>query len=811
MLKSYFKVALRSFLKDKKYSIINMAGLAAGITTVFIIAAYIRYELSYDKYYSNNNRIYRLTTSTEKDGIKEEHVILPSALAVAMQKEIPGVEAVTAFSISANEFLLGNKPIKLNSLHVDSTFFSIFNLPLKYGNANYVLHTDKSVVISEDAARKYFAGQNPVGKSFNDVFSKDIYTITGVMYNIPGNTHFKADAVIFNSLTWRDKQLDLRGYSGVCQYIMLSRNTGIGDITKKLPAFYAKYNFPPGLTLHLQPVSSIHLHSNITDEPFANSSISYVYIFLFVALLILIIACVNYINLNTAKSLQRTKEIGVRKVLGAQKKQLSLQFTAESCLFFCSTIPVSVITAYLVWPWFSQIVNITVPRSYLLNINSLAAMFLITVTAGLLSGSYAAFFVSRLRPAHILKDWQKSIAVNMQIRKVLVVFQFSITVALIISTIIINGQLNLLNNMPLGFNKQNLIVLPSQNFGSSLPAFKSELLKNADITGVGVANWNAGQYYQGSASIQDPNDSTKNWKFSFLSVDMDFFKTLQIPMKAGRAFAAKYPADYPNFDSLLSDKSNGRKLTPDERNAILSTRSIIITHNVAEMMHLQAPLVGQALKYPILKGTIIGEVQDFLGTSLLQKAPAVIITASAGDEAYGSAYVRISPQNTAKTINHIHEVWKKFFPGRVFDFAFVDDKLNQLYSSQQRMASVFSTFAVLAIGIAMLGLFSLVALTVQQKTKEIGIRKVLGAGIADIIGLVSKGYLTLIFIAALIAIPVTWWAMNRWLQDFDYRVSIHYTTFIVVTVGCLLTALMCIVAQTMKVARANPVNSLRTE
>ncbi|HVX49323.1 MAG TPA: FtsX-like permease family protein, partial [Chitinophagaceae bacterium] len=712
---------------------------------------------------------------------------------------------------SSNEFLLNNDPIKLNSLHVDSTFFSIFNLPLKYGNAKHVLYTDKSIVISEDAASKYFAGQNPVGKTFNDIYSKDIYTVTGVMYNIPGDTHFKADAVIFKSLTWRDKQLDLRGYSGVCQYIMLSSNTGIGDITKKLSAFYAKYNFPAGLTLHMQPVSSIHLHSNIPDEPFANSSIKYIYIFLFAALLILIIACVNYINLNTAKSLQRTKEIGVRKVLGAQKKQLTLQFTAESCLFFCSAIPFSVSIAYLAWPWFSQIVNIAVPRSYLLNMSFLVAVFLITLTAGLLSGSYAAFFVSRLRPAHILKDWQKSIAVNMRIRKVLVVLQFSITVSLIISTVIINRQLHLLNNMPLGFNKQHLIVLPSQNFRASLPAFKSELLKDADITGISVANWNAGQYYQGSASMQDPNDSTKNWKFSFLSVDMDFFKTLQIPMRTGRPFAAKYPADHPDFDSLLSEKSNGHKLTPDEKSEILSKRSIIITHNVAEMMHLQEPLVGKALKYPVLKGTVIGEVQNFLGTSLLQKAPAVVITASADDEAYGAAYIRISPQNTAKTINHIHEVWKKFFPGRVFDFSFVDDKLNQLYTSQQRMASVFSAFAVLAIIIAMLGLFSLVALTVQQKTKEIGIRKIMGAGVTDILQLLAKGYMFLILTASLIAVPVTWWAMNKWLQDFNYRVHIQWYTFTLVIAACLILALISISVQTIKAARRNPVYSLRTE
>ncbi|HWB25816.1 MAG TPA: FtsX-like permease family protein [Chitinophagaceae bacterium] len=809
MLKSYFKVAFRSFLKDKKYSIINLSGLIIGLASVFIILAYVKYELSYDKYYSNSSRIYRITETAWYNDHFRHDAYAAQGIGNVLVHDIPGVEAATDFLPYSGEFLINHQPVKLTTIAVSGNFFSIFNLPLKYGHPASVLSYQNDIVVSENFVKRYFSHQTVIGKQIftqNDDKSKSIYTITGIMQNIPGNTHFTADIIM--ALKSSKDSFNLN--EGYGQYILLSKNTAISEVKKSIPAIYKKYGFPSSTTINFQQATSIHLHSNIEGEYFANSSIVYVYVFLFVAAFTLVIACINYINLNTARSLQRLKEIGVRKIMGARRKELSIQFIAESVLFFAVSIPFAIAVAYLLWPMFAHIVNINIPASYLLGPGALVILVAATAVTGVLAGSYAAFFVSRLRPVHILKDWQKSSAVNMRVRKSLIVFQFAISVAFIIATTIANQQLYLLNNMDLGFNRNQLIILPSESFGNSSQSFKSILLKNPNITSVSINSWNLGKWYSGFTATDMPGDSTPVWQMNVLHVDADFSNTMQMKVIEGRPFGRVYPMDLVNFDSLADGMENKKPLTLEQRQNILSARPIIVSAPVAKMIHLQEPVVGTVLNKPYLAGTVVGEIKDFIGVSLLQKQPAVILTLDPDPE-FGYTYIRLSPQNMQETIGYIRKTWQKFFPGHVFDFSFADDKLNEQYDTQTRMASVFDTFAALAIVIALLGLVSLVALTVQQKTKEIGIRKVLGAGIADIIGLLSKGYITLIFIASLIAIPVTWWAMNRWLQDFDYRISIHLTTFIIVTAACLLTALLSIVAQTIKVARANPVNSLRAE
>jgi len=810
MFKSYLKIAIRKFRKDAQNSFINLAGLIAGLTSVFIIAAYVKYELSYDKHYTNSSRIYRLVHKKENDGVQTEYTQVPSALGYALQHDIPGIEATTFMNADPVDFFLNAQPVKQECIFADSRFFNIFNLPLKYGNGIHVLQNRNDVVISETMANKFYPGQNPVGKNLT---SKDfngkpiVYSIKGVMYNIPSNTHFKADAVI--SAPSRDKDLNWRGYRAVTQYIMLNKNISITQIEKKLPVFYTKYNFDQGSALRLQPVTSIHLHSNIPDEHFSNSNISYVYVFFFAALLILLIGCINYINLNTARSLQRVKEIGVRKVIGAKHTQLSVQFIMESTIFFCAALPFSLLAAYILWPLFTRVVNVQVGSGYLIDAGFIFALLGITLAAGVMAGTYAAFFVSRLRPAHILKDWQKSFAVNMAVRKALIVLQFAVSVTLVMATIIVNQQLRLLNNMQLGFNKKQVVMLPNVMFINSPAAFKSTLLQNTHISSVSVASWNAGYGYGGSAASTDPNDSTKNWEFSFIYADEDFFKTMEIKMLEGRPFSAEYTADDIKVDSMIKTAKK-QHLSHDEINKIDASRSIIITRTVADLIGLKGPVTGKVLNYSVLRGTVVGEAPDFLGTSLLQKAHAVIMCPAA-ETRFGNIYIKLSPGNIPQTIGYIHQIWQRFFPDKAFDFVFVEDKLNKLYDEQQRMAAIFNSFASLAIIIALLGLFSLVALTVQQKTKEIGIRKVLGANITDILKLVSKGYLGLILVASAIAVPVAWWGMNSWLQGFNYRVNIHWLTFAIVVASCLFLALASITAQTLKAAKANPVNTLRTD
>ncbi|HLY69888.1 MAG TPA: FtsX-like permease family protein [Puia sp.] len=811
MLKSYFIIAIRNFVRDRTYTIINLSGLAVGLASVLLIIAYVRYELSYDKHYSNADRIFRLVAEKNKNGVVENSVLLPQPLSNTLKNEFPEIESVTGLGGGETEFVINNDPVKLKTIDGDSSFFDVFDLPFIYGNGKTAMNEDNNIVITKDVANTFFAGQNPVGKYLkNKNYSGKIisFKITGVIQNIPRNTHFIAEAII--AKIPKQETLDWRAYSAVPQYILLKKNASINLLGKKIVSIYDKYNFPKGeLKISFQPITSIHLHSNIADEPFANSDIKYIYIFSFVAVIILLIGCINYINLTTARSLQRVREVGVRKVIGAEKKQLAFQFISESVLFFICTLPFALLIAYFLWPLFMKVVNIHADENYLLNIKFIITIICAGLVTGALSGLYPALFLSSLPAAHILNGSQKGFRINMNLRRALIVFQFMISVALIISTVIIYMQLHLLNNLELGFNKNNLIALPWQNFKNSAQAFKNELKENKNVEDVTIASWRAGEHYGANSSMDNPADTTKEMDFAFVEADFDFLKTMQVPLLQGRDFSTSYAADMLTMDSVFRLLGKG-KLSRDERMNLISSQSIILTEQTVKALQLKKPVLGQKLKYNALQGTVIGEVKDFLGTSLIRKTPLVIIRSGANIHA-GYPYVRITPQDIHQTIAFIQSKWKKFFPEGNFDFAFVDERLQHSYDSETRLASMFNCFALLAITIATLGLFSLVALTVKQKTKEIGIRKILGASAMQIVQLLSVDFFKLVLVAILIAVPLSWWCMHAWLSDFSYRITISWWIFLIAASGCLSFAIAVVVIQSRRAAAENPVKSLRAE
>ena len=806
MLKNYFKIAWRSFIKDKTYASINLIGLAIALAGVLMIAAYVKYELSFDKYYSNSKRIYRVVAERKTDSIYEKTFTIPDATAYTLKNEFPDVQSVTKIQDAENDFLVNGKNISVKYLKVDSSFFDIFNLPFIAGNANSSLINNNSIVLTESLATKLFPSENPIGKQLNYKGYTKIYTsytVTGIIRNIPPNTHFQAEAIMAD--TRDQKPLDWRAYStsGV-KYIMLKNGSDINALSKKIPSIYKKYYFPEDTRIIFQPVTSIHLHSHIKNEPFPTSDIKYIYIFSFIALLILFIACVNYINLTTARSLQRVKEVGVRKVMGAGKKQLAFQFISESVILFCVALPLAFLMAYLIWPAFAKVVDINAGKLVLLNWKFITAIILLSILTGVISGSYPAFFLSRLQPISILQDRQKDFSVNLNIRKSLIVFQFVISIGLIVSTIIVYKQLYLLNNMKLGFNKNYLIKLPGQQFNGQIASFKNELKTSKDILDVSVSNWKLGSTYGSSSSMSRPDDSTKNWNFGFVNADADFLKTMQIKLTKGKNFSSNPD----NIDSLLYSSSS--KLTSEERNNIRYSKPLIITNRTAENLGLKQPVVGTVLKLGALQGTIVGEINEFIGISLLEKSPMVVISKSINPP-FGNTYIRINSKNIPQTIDFIKSKWKQSFPDADFSFSFMDDDIAALYKSQQRLATLFRTFATLAIIISLLGLFSLVALIVQQRTKEIGIRKVLGASVTEIVRLLSGNFVKLIVIAFIIATPIVWLAMNKWLEDFQYRIKISWWAFLIAGLGSLCFALLVIAIQAIKAAMANPVDSLRSE
>ncbi|MEP7238941.1 MAG: ABC transporter permease [Ferruginibacter sp.] len=809
MFKNYFKIAWRSFIKDKVYASINLTGLVIALAGVLMIAAYVKYELSFDRYYSNSNRIYRVVAEEKRDSLFEKTFSMPDALAYTLKNEFPEIESVTKISETQNDFVVNGKNIQVKYLMVDSSFFKMFNLPFVLGDAASSLINNNSIVLTESLAKKLFPSENTIGRKLNYKGYTKVnkpFTVTGIIKDIPTNTHFQAEAIVANTET--QDPLDWRGFGtrGV-KYIMLKRGEDIDALDKKIPSIYEKYYFREDTKIVFQRVTSIHLHSHIKNEPFPTGDIKYIYIFSFVALLILFIACINYINLTTARSLQRVKEVGIRKVMGAGKKQLAFQFVSESVFLFSVALPFALFMAYLLWPSFAKIVDINADKLLLLNWKFIAAIFLLSIATGIISGSYPAFFLSRLHPVGILQDKQKSFSINLNIRKTLIVFQFVISIGLIVATIVVYKQLYLLNNMQLGFNKNYLITLPFQNFQDKASSFKNELKTGKDIVDVSFSNWTLGGYGH-SSSMSRPNDSTKNWNFGFVDVDADFLNTMQIKLIAGKNFSHIYSPATDNIDSLAHPPN--KKLAYEEYRNIISSRPIIITKATAENLGLKQPVIGQVLKLGALQGTVVGEINDFIGISLLEKSPMVVVSKEM-NLPFGNTYIRINSKNIPETIDFIKSKWKQFFPDSDFSFSFMDDDIANLYKSQQRLGTLFTTFATLAILISLLGLFSLVALIAQQRTKEIGIRKVLGASVPEIVSLLSGSFVKLILLAFIIATPIVWWAMNNWLQDFQYRITISWWIFLIAGLGSLVFALTVVAIQAIKAAIANPVKSLRSE
>ena len=805
MLKNLFKTAIRNFRKDSLNATINLGSLAVGLACVFMIMAYISYELSYDKSYSNHDRLYRVVAkNVNKQGAVSESLTVPDPLVYTLKNEFPDIESVTGMNRNKLEFLIDGHFQKLDAIGVDSGFFHMFDLPFQEGNT-HSLHDNGDIVLTASAASRLFPGQDPVGRT---VYNGDKvgFRIVGIIKDIPGSTHFQTDAVYVSSR--KTEALNWQAYTtSGSNYLLLKPGVNAAAFSKKMTPFYAKYHFPERVTLNFQPVTSIHLYSTVENEPFVNGSIKNVYIFSIIAILVLLIGCINYVNLTTARSFQRLREVGVRKVLGASKRRLILQFITESVLFFIISLPVALLLATLLWRPFARLINIDAGTFYLLDIKFILAAVGISIITGVASGLYPSLLVSRLHPVYILKGWQKKFNISLDIRKPLIVFQFVVSVVLIIATLVVYSQLHLLNNKELGFNKENLIVLPWDRYKSP-DAFKNQLKENKDIKDVTIASWEVGQRYGATTTSTSKLDSTKDWEFAFVDGDLDLIRTLQAKLARGRDFSRDYAIDMTNIDSLAWHSSV--RIGSDEFNRLLASQSVIVTQQTVDNLQLKEPVVGQSVAMGGLQGTIIGVVKDFNGISLLKKQSMVVLRAQPVQN-HGYAYIRMDGRNTSQTLAYIENTWKQFFPAKGFEFSFVDEKIQQLYSSQQKLAGIFNSFAALAILIAVIGLFSLLAISVRQRSKEISIRKVLGASVGQIVHLLSKGFVKLILVAIVIASPLAWWLMNKWVQDFEYRTPIHWWVFAVAGSFVVIVALSVIVLQAIRVAIANPVVNLRAE
>ena len=793
MLKNYFKIAFRNLWRHRVFSFINILGLAVGMTACFLIFLYVRFELSYDKFHSKGNRIYRIVcdirtpTETMKPGG-------PSwAVGPHLMGGFPQVEA--SVRTTGDELLVRKGNVKFqekNSLWADSSFFDMFDFKLIKGNPHTALNEPLNVVFSESAVKKYFGNADPIGQTV--LLTGDGFTakITGVMKDIPENSMIKADMIVsMNTLTRKlnPRLNDQWGNYGNRTYVLLKPNTNAVAFEKQLPAFLEKMNgsemkeinmYP---TLILEKFPEAYLHSTRNDSD--SGSIKNVYIFSIVAVFILLIACFNFINLTTARSAERAKEVGIRKVVGAGRKQLTAQFVGESVLVCLIAFILTLAAAALLLPSFNLLAGKTLSNGIFENTGFVGILFLSSIGIGLLAGVYPALVLSSFRPVMVLKGRFATGTKGILLRKILVISQFTISIALIISTIIVYLQMNFMRNQDLGFNKDQMMVINS-NGDPARDAFIHAVQGLPNVKSVSMSSSVPGGGNMGAYSkIQNVKGVMQIANLDLYFVDFDYLKQYNIKMAAGRTFSRDFMTD--------------------------TTHAMILNEAAVKMFGYRSSqdAVGRDFNQWGREGKIIGVMKDFHFKSLQEEIKPL----SMRIEPNGCSLVsiKVSTNSLPATISAIENKWNALIPARPFSYFFLDEFFNEQYKSEQRFGKLFLNFAILAIIISCLGLLGLASYSTMQRTREIGIRKVLGATIPNIVNLLSIDFLKLVAVAVIIASPVAWFAMHKWLQDFAYRIPISWWIFAVAAAAATLIAIITVSFQAIKAAVSNPVNSLRSE
>jgi putative ABC transport system permease protein len=802
MLKNYFRIAFRNLRKNKVFSIINIVGLAIGLTCFMLIAVFVHNELSYDKYPVEAKNIYRVMVSTVGNGNVAVYPDVDVAVGEGMKNALPEIKASTRISPASDFIKYNDKQFKEEHLaFADSNFLQMFSIPLIEGNGKTALVEPNSVVISKALAKKYFGGNEAIGKSLAIGIRGAVYKVTGVIDKVPDNSHFHFDAFLslstfhITNATWSNL--------GYYTYLLLNKNADPKKLEAKFPQLVAKYVVPEiqhdmGVSLaeaqksvntfrfSLQPLTDIHLYSNTKYELEPNGDIQYVYIFSALALFILLLACVNFTNLSTARAIKRAREVGIRKVMGSIKKQLIFQFLTESVLFTFFSMFCAYVLIFLLLPYFNQLANKNIGFDFFLSYQAIFAMFFVSFIAGILAGIYPAFFLSSFNTIKVLKGsslqgWQRK-----PLRSGLIVFQFFVSTALIIATIIVYQQLHYMQNKKLGYDKDQVLFLPDARLlGDNQPAFEQQVLQDSRVVSASISRFVPGSEFMDGTEIYPKNATSNGTEIhaNIYHVDYDYLKTLDIKIIRGRNFSKDFSTD---SSGIVINEAAVRELGWTNNNAV--GKSIVRS--------------GQQ------EFKVIGVVADFNYASVKQKIAPMMMMLGGN---FGGLILKIKTSNVKGFLTDLKKKWDAFNPDGPLEYNFLDEKFAALYVNEQHTQQIFSAFAVLAVIIAGLGLFGLSAFVIEQRTKEIGIRKVLGASVKNVLLLVSKEFLLLVCITFIISIPVTWWAMHAWLQDFAYRINISWWVFFIAGLFAILIALITISFQAIKAAIANPVNSLRTE
>jgi putative ABC transport system permease protein len=807
MLKNFFIITLRNILRDKTYLVLNVMGLSLGIAGSILIILFVRNEVSYDQFHENANRIYRITGYGKLEGKEMSVAITSPPQAKAFKEDYPEIEDATRYYYQEDQKVTHENVSyhEKKFFYADPNFLEIFNFPLEKGDPKTALLNPNSVILTAGTAKKLFGSADPLGKSII-VNNDQVYQVTGIARKIPVNTHFKFDYLAsFNSLdlsrdeSWMSQMLET--------YILLKKGHSSQKLEAKFETAMDKYVLPQlgklmSLKVNtykefeasgnifrfsLQPLDDIHFNVTYLMGYDHGTDQIYIYFFSLVAVFLLFIACINFMNLSTAKFSYRSKEVGIKKVVGSSRMQLIRQFLAESILIVLVAMIISLTLVELLLPAFNLFTGKDLEIRYLNNWYVIPVLILATISIGFFAGLYPAFYLSSFRPAEILKSKFNGGSGKIKLRSVLVVVQFAITIMLLISTFIVSSQLRFIRNKDLGFNKENVLVVKnSGDLADHSETFREQILKVPGVMNASRSWTFPGEGYYGTTFQKQGDSLLKMYQLEIIHGDYDFVPTLGIHIKQGRNFSREFSTD---------------------------DHALLINENAVRFFGLKEP-VGTKFTAPNGMGgqdvfEVIGVFKDIYYKSLHEKIEPMVIGLRTQTSQY--TLIRINGDDLVHTIGKIEKEWNEFVPGQAMEYVFIDENFENLYRAEIRAGRLFGIFSILAIFVACLGLLGLSTFTAVKRTKEIGIRKAHGASVPVILRLLSKEIIVLIIISSVIAWPVVYYFMHRWLQNFAYQTGINPLIFLLSSFIGLAIAISVVVYQSFRVARINPVEALKYE
>jgi putative ABC transport system permease protein len=815
MIKNYLKIAWRNLKKNKVFSFINVFGLAIGLTCCMLIALYLHNELSYDSYHRNASSIYQLGTTFVKEGKEDRTANTPAPMARAMQMDFPEIEKGTRllkmFADDRTLFQYTEPGGSVRSFFetkgfvADSTFFQVLTYKFKEGDPATALMNPNSVVLNEVTANKIFGRESPINKTLfisSSTIGDGTYKVTGVFTDPPNPSHIDAGFILSAGSASSNgffAQNSLATNNMFYTYFLLKPGADAKKLEAKFPAFIDKH---AGADLKamgfykkqfLTAVKDVHLYANTSSNVSPSGSVTYLYILGSIALFTLLIACINFMNLSTARSSKRAAEVGVRKVLGAEKSSLIRQFMGESIMMAMIAFVFALIFTKVLLPLFSRLSAKEIIFSFQEHGILIIGFFVLALLTGIIAGSYPAFYLSSFQPVKVLKGRISNTLAAISLRKALVIFQFVISAGLIVASVIINDQMQYLKNKDLGFDKDGQVVIPlrSSTAKNSYASLKEELKKNTQIENIGASMYYPGIINPSDMPLYKEGDNMNSAKRTFMNwIDASFLQTLGIKTAAGRLFSPEFPADT-NLRMILNEEAITKMGFKNAQDAI-------------------AKKVGIDWQGQTYWWEIVGVVKNFHFVDLHSAIEPYGFQLN-NSQSFNYLVAHAKTNNIGSVLESIGKTWKQLNPNEPFEYTFLNDDFQKNYEADNRLAAIVRNFTIIAILISCLGLFGLATFSAEQRTKEIGVRKVLGASVGNVVGLLSKEFLKLVFIGILIASPITWFVMNKWLQDFAYRTNISWMVFAITAIIAIGIALLTISFQAIKAAIANPVKSLRTE